>query len=157
MLAVYGPHSQFWHEAKKQFFDQIWCFFTIKTRLWQYYSHLNDEFLVLLGPIISRFLHVQMRKKINQNNKGCVLWSYLYGLNRLQLAWLSSLVQWNSLACWTHSYVTNKIKSFEYLGPMLKSFFTARIHYFLEYARVFAPGNPFQLSKPRAYLLLTLD
>jgi hypothetical protein len=40
--------------------------------------HFIDEFFVLLGPIISRFLHVQMRKKINQNNKGCVLQSYLY-------------------------------------------------------------------------------
>ncbi len=37
-------------------------FFTIKTRFWQYYSllnmrksHFNDEFLVLLGPISSRF------------------------------------------------------------------------------------------------------
>jgi hypothetical protein len=35
--------------------------------------HFNDEFLVLLGPIISRLLHVQMRKKINKNNKGCLL------------------------------------------------------------------------------------
>ncbi len=34
---------------------------------------LNDEFLVLFGPIISSFLHVQMRKRINQNNKGCML------------------------------------------------------------------------------------
>ncbi len=34
---------------------------------------LFDEFLVLLGPIISSFLHVQMRKKINKNNKGCSL------------------------------------------------------------------------------------
>ena len=33
---------------------------------------LFDEFLVLLGPIISRFLHDQMRKKINKNNKGCL-------------------------------------------------------------------------------------
>jgi hypothetical protein len=29
---------------------------------------LFDEFLVLLG-----FLHVQMRKKVNKNNKGCSL------------------------------------------------------------------------------------
>ncbi len=26
-------------------------------------SHFNEQFLVLLRPIISRFLHVQMRKK----------------------------------------------------------------------------------------------
>ncbi len=37
-------------------------------------SHFNDEFLVLLGPT----MHLQMRKKINQSNKGCVLLSYLY-------------------------------------------------------------------------------
>jgi hypothetical protein len=34
---------------------------------------LFEEFLVLLGPTISSFLHVQMRIKINQNNKGCLL------------------------------------------------------------------------------------
>ncbi len=44
-------------------------------------SHFNDEFLVLLGPIISSFLHAQMRKKINLNNKGCVLYSYLYAIH----------------------------------------------------------------------------
>jgi hypothetical protein len=26
-------------------------------------SHFNEQSLVLMGPIISRFLHVQMRKK----------------------------------------------------------------------------------------------
>jgi hypothetical protein len=39
---------------------------------------LFNEFLMLLGPIISCFLHVQMRKKINKNNKECLLLSYLY-------------------------------------------------------------------------------
>jgi hypothetical protein len=34
---------------------------------------LFDEFLVLLGPIINSFLHAQMRKKVNKNNKGCLL------------------------------------------------------------------------------------
>ncbi len=34
---------------------------------------LFDEFFVLLGPIISRFLHIQMREKMNKNNKGCLL------------------------------------------------------------------------------------
>jgi hypothetical protein len=33
-------------------------------------SHLNDEFLVLLGPIISRFFACSNEEKINQNNKG---------------------------------------------------------------------------------------
>ncbi len=62
MLAVYGPHSWFYTKQRNSFFNQIWWFFTIKTRFWQYYSllkmrklHFNDEFLVLVGPIISRF------------------------------------------------------------------------------------------------------
>jgi len=57
----------------------VFCFFTIKTRFSQYYSwinmrksHFNDEFLVLLGPIISRFFACSNEEK-NQNNKGCVL------------------------------------------------------------------------------------
>jgi hypothetical protein len=29
-LAVYGPKSWFGHRAKKQFFDQIWCFLQLK-------------------------------------------------------------------------------------------------------------------------------
>jgi hypothetical protein len=42
-------------------------------------SHFNDEFLVLLGPIISRyFASSNEEKKLNQNNKECVLWSNLY-------------------------------------------------------------------------------
>jgi len=45
-------------------------------------SQFNDEFLVLLGPIISRFLHVQMRKK-NKEKKQRVhalvlsLWAFI--------------------------------------------------------------------------------
>jgi hypothetical protein len=34
---------------------------------------LFGEFLVWLWPIVSRFLHVQMRKKINKNNEVCAL------------------------------------------------------------------------------------
>ncbi len=33
MLAVYELHSWFWHKAKKQFFDQIWCFFYNKSKI----------------------------------------------------------------------------------------------------------------------------
>jgi hypothetical protein len=61
MLAVYGPQSWFWHKAKKQFPDEIWCFFTIKNKFLTIlfmvkYEKITlfDEFLVLLGPIISR-------------------------------------------------------------------------------------------------------
>jgi hypothetical protein len=57
MLGVYGPHSWFWHKAKKQFFDQIWWFFTLKTRFWPYYSLLN------------------MRKS-QFNDELCVVWAH---------------------------------------------------------------------------------
>ncbi len=39
---------------------------------------LFDEFLVLLGPIISRFLACSNEEKINKNSKGCSLQTYLY-------------------------------------------------------------------------------
>jgi hypothetical protein len=55
-----GPTLSF-DTAKKQFLIKFGVF-SIKTRFWQYYSWLNmrksnfnDEFLVLLWPIISRF------------------------------------------------------------------------------------------------------
>jgi hypothetical protein len=79
LLVVYGLHSWFWHKAKEQFFIKFGVFYNKNKILTIFFivnmrkSHFNDEFLVLLGPIISCFLHVQMRKKINQNNKGCVL------------------------------------------------------------------------------------
>jgi hypothetical protein len=42
-------------------------------------SQFDDEFLVFLGPIISRiFACLNEEKIINQNNKGCVILSYLY-------------------------------------------------------------------------------
>jgi hypothetical protein len=34
---------------------------------------LFDEFLVLLGPIISRYFECSNEEKINKNNKGCLL------------------------------------------------------------------------------------
>jgi hypothetical protein len=70
MLAVYGPRSFFWQKAKKQFFWSNLVFFTIKTRFWQYYSEFimrklqfNDEFLVLLGPIIGRLFTYSNEEK----------------------------------------------------------------------------------------------
>jgi len=76
-----GPTLGFDTKQRNSFFDQIWCgFFTIKARFWQYYSllnmrklHFNDEFSVLLGTIISRFFHFQMRKKINKKKRVCAL------------------------------------------------------------------------------------
>ncbi len=91
MLAVYGPHSQFWHKAKKQFFDQIWCFYSKSKILTIFFivkfekSTLFDEFLVLLGSIISWFFACSNEEKINRNNKGCVLQSYLYGSKALHM------------------------------------------------------------------------
>ncbi len=41
---------------------------------------LFDEFLVLLGPIISRFFACSNEEKINKNNKECLLQSYLFTL-----------------------------------------------------------------------------
>jgi hypothetical protein len=55
MLAVYGPHSWFWHKAKKQLFDPIWFFYNkskILTILFivKYEKiTLFGEFLVLVG------------------------------------------------------------------------------------------------------------
>jgi hypothetical protein len=76
MLAVYGPHSWFWHKAKKEFLDQIWCFLQLKNRLFMgKYEKITlfDEFLVLLGPIINRLFTCSNEEKINKNIKGCLL------------------------------------------------------------------------------------
>jgi hypothetical protein len=73
-FAVYGPHSWFWHKAKKQFFDQIYNKSKILTISFivKYEKNTHfDEFLVLLGPIIS--MHVQMSKKKQQRVLALVL------------------------------------------------------------------------------------
>ncbi len=61
MFAVYWSHSWFWYKAKKQFLDQIWCFFYNKNKnltilIIVKYEKITffDAFLVLSGPIISR-------------------------------------------------------------------------------------------------------
>ncbi len=70
-----GPTLGFDTKQRNSFLIKFGCF-TIKTR---YYSqsnmrksHLNDEFLVLLGPIISWFFACANEEKISQNNKGCM-------------------------------------------------------------------------------------
>ncbi len=71
MFAVYGPHSWFLHKAKKQFIDQIWWgFFYSKRQILTIlfivkYEKIKvfDEFLVLLGPIISRFFACSNEEK----------------------------------------------------------------------------------------------
>jgi len=62
MLAVYGPRSWFCHIAKKQFFDQIWCFFYNKNKILTILFIVKYEKLTLywtvfsvFGAIISRF------------------------------------------------------------------------------------------------------
>ncbi len=64
MLAVYGQRNSlvfFYNESKI-----LTILFIVKYEK----ITLFDEFLLLLGPIISRFLHVQTRKKINNTTKG---------------------------------------------------------------------------------------
>jgi hypothetical protein len=80
MFAVNGPNSCSGRKAKKQFFDQIWCFFynkskilTILFKVKYEIIKLFDEFLVLLGPIISSFFACSNEEKNKQNNKGCLL------------------------------------------------------------------------------------
>ncbi len=92
MSAVYGPHSWFWHETKKRFLDQIWCFFYNKTKILTIlfivkYEKITvfDEYLVLLGPIISKFFACSNEKKINKNIKGC---SGTISMHWVTIGWL---------------------------------------------------------------------
>ncbi len=64
-----GPTLGF-NTAKNTFWSNLVVFFTIKTRFWQYYSLLNmrksqsnEQFLVLLGPIISRCFECSNEEK----------------------------------------------------------------------------------------------
>ncbi len=77
MFAVCGPHSWFWHKAKKQFLDKIWWVFYYKSKiliiLLVRYEKITlfDEFLVLLGPIISSFFCIfKWGKKFTKTIKG---------------------------------------------------------------------------------------
>ncbi len=67
---------------------------------------LFDEFLVLLGHIISRYFACSNVEKINKNNNGCLLESYLYDFSQsalfLRLVTLHCDVQQND----TQHYVT---------------------------------------------------
>ncbi len=70
MLAVYGPHSWFWHKAKKQFFKSNFVFFYNKSKILRILFIVEYEkitlfggFLVLLGPIISRFFACSNEEK----------------------------------------------------------------------------------------------
>jgi hypothetical protein len=70
MSAVHGPHSWFGCKSKKQFLDLIWCFFYNKSKILNIllivkYEKITlfIEFLVLLGPIISRFFAISNEEK----------------------------------------------------------------------------------------------
>ena len=72
-LLFMGPTLGFDTKAKKQFLDQIWCFFYNKTKIMTIlfivkYEKITlfDEFLVLLGPIISRFFACSNEEKNKQ-------------------------------------------------------------------------------------------
>ncbi len=97
-----GPTLGFDTEQRNSFWSNLF-FLTIQTRFWQYYSQLimtnsllNDEFLVLLGPIIRRLFTCSNAEK-NKIKKQRVLalvlslWFYLTygGWIRIPLAFIS--------------------------------------------------------------------
>ncbi len=68
--------SWFWHKAKKQFLDQIWCFFYNKSKILKIlfivkYEKITlfDKFLALLRPIISRFFACSNEEKNKQKQQ----------------------------------------------------------------------------------------
>ena len=79
MLAVYGPTLGFDTKQRNSFLIKVGVFYNynkIPTMLFIVkYEKMTffDEFLVLLGPIISRFFACSNEEKINKNNKGCSL------------------------------------------------------------------------------------
>jgi hypothetical protein len=79
MLAVYGPHSSFNTKQRNSFlikfgvFDNKSKILTILFIVKYEKITLFDEFLVLLGLIISRFFACSNEEKINKNNKGHLL------------------------------------------------------------------------------------
>jgi hypothetical protein len=69
-LLFMGPTLGFDTKERNSFLIKFGVFFAIKTRFCQYYSYLimiksyfNDEFLVLLGPMISRFFACSNEEK----------------------------------------------------------------------------------------------
>jgi hypothetical protein len=65
-----GPTLGFDTKQRNSFFDQIWWFFFNKNKILTILfivnyekTHLNDEFLELLGPIISRFFCMFNKEK----------------------------------------------------------------------------------------------
>jgi hypothetical protein len=65
-----GPNLGFDTKQRNSFFHQIWCFFNNKNKILRILFmvkyekiHLNDEFLVLLGPINSRFFACSNEEK----------------------------------------------------------------------------------------------
>ena len=65
-----GPTLGFYTNQRNSFFDQIWCFLQLKQdsdniiQLIMRKSHFNDEFLVLLGSIISSVFPCSNEEKL---------------------------------------------------------------------------------------------
>ncbi len=76
-----GPTLGFDTKQRNSFMIKFGVFFTIKAKIMTIllivkYAEITlfDVFLVLLGPIISRFFACSNEEtKINKNNKGCLL------------------------------------------------------------------------------------
>ncbi len=67
MLAVYGPHSWFWHKAKKHFFDQFW---------WVFYNKkiLTILFIVKYEKITLKWCVFSVTEAHNQQVFGMFKW-----------------------------------------------------------------------------------
>ncbi len=136
-------------KQRNSFFDQIWCVFYNKSKILTIllivkYEKITlfDEFLVLLGPIISSFFACSNEEKINKNNKGCLLYSYLYDSN----------VDNRSKCPWQRVPTARRGSGWESTGraagnrpgPNVIKLFPVGM---LNKARVFVLGRPFQTSR----------
>ncbi len=80
MLVVYRPTLGFDTKQRNSFLIKFGVFFYNKSKILTILFIIKYEkithfvvFLVLLGPIISRFFACSNEEKINQNNKDCLL------------------------------------------------------------------------------------
>ncbi len=79
-LLLMGPTIGFDTKQRNSFLVKFGGFFYNKSKIltilfivkYEKIAHF-DEFLLLLGPIISRFFAWSNEEKINKNNKGCLL------------------------------------------------------------------------------------
>ncbi len=79
-LLFMGPTLGFYAKQRNSFLVKLGVFFYNKSKIltilfivkYEKITHF-DEFLVLLCPLISRFLACSNEEKINKKNKGCLL------------------------------------------------------------------------------------